>query len=152
MKTKKINKWISLIANLGVVGGLVFVGFEVQQNTTQIRAEASYSINESLSNLNSAIYNDSVFADIVLRGEERLSSLSPTEQRQFNAYQYDRINLAIYVLDLEDDGLAQLHFPYVDRLAQDFSRSPGLQEFLVLVEDEWVGHPELYERLRKRDE
>jgi hypothetical protein len=152
VKTKKINKWITLIANLGVVGGLVFVGFEVQQNTTQIRAEASYSINESLSNLNSAIYNDSVFADIVVRGEERLSSLSPTEQRQFNAYQYDRINLAIYVLDLEDDGLAQLHFPYVDRLAQDFSRSPGLQEFLVLVEDEWVGHPELYERLRKRDE
>lgn len=152
MKTKRINKWITLIANLGVVGGLVFVGFEVQQNTTQIRAEASYSINESLSNLNSAIYNDSVFADIVVRGEERLSSLSPTEQRQFKVYQYDRINLAIYVLELEDDGLAQLHFPYVDRLAQDFHRSPGLQEFLVLVEDEWVGHPELYERLRNRDE
>lgn len=151
MKTKKVNKWITLIANLGVVGGLVFVGLEIQQNTTQIRADASYSINEALSNLNSAIYNDPIFADIVVRGEENLSSLSLAEQRQFNAYQYDRINLAIYVLDLEDDGLAKLHFPYVDRLAQDFHRSSGLQEFLILVEDEWVGHPELYERLRKRD-
>ena len=152
MKAKKVNKWITLVANLGVVGGLVFVGLEVQQNTTQIRAEASYSINEALSNLNSAIYNDPIFADIVLRGEENISSLSLVEQRQFNAYQYDRINLAIYVLDLEADGLSQIHFPYVDRLAQDFHGSSGLQEFLNLVEDDWVGHPELYERLRKRDQ
>ena len=92
MKTKKIKLWITLIANLGVVGGLIFVGFEVQQNTTQIRAEASYSINEALSNLNSAIYNDPVFADIVVRGDKKFSSLNPTERRQFNAYQYDRIN------------------------------------------------------------
>ncbi len=152
MKTKKIKLWITLIANLGVVGGLVFVGFEVQQNTTQIRAEASYSINEALSNLNSAIYNDPVFADIVMRGEKEFFSLNPTEQRQFNAYQYDRLNLGIHVLTLEDQGLSQVHFPYVDRLVKDFHRSPGLQEFLVFIEDERVGEPELYERLRIRDE
>ena len=152
MKTKKIKLWITLIANLGVVGGLVFVGFEVQQNTTQIRAEASYSINEALSNLNSAIYNDPVFADIVVRGEKEFFSLNPTEQRQFNAYQYDRLNLARHVLTLEDQGLSQVHFPYLDRLVKDFHRSPGLQEFLRFIEDERVGEPELYERLRIRDE
>ncbi len=152
MKTKKIKLWITLIANLGVVGGLVFVGYEVQQNTTQIRAEASYSINEALSVLNSAIYNDPVFADIVVRGEKEFFSLNPTEQRQFNAYQYDRLNLARHVLTLEDQGLAQVHFPYVDRLVKDFHRNPGLQEFLVFIEDERVGEPELYERLRTRDE
>jgi len=152
VKAKKINTWVGLIANAGVVGGLVFVGYEVQQNTTQMRAEAAYSINEALSIHNSAIYNDSVFADIVVRGDEDLSSLNPVEQRQYFAFQYDRINLAIYVLDLEDDGISEIHFPYVDRLVQDFHRSPGLQEFLKLVEDEWVGHPELYERLRIRNE
>ncbi len=152
MKTKKIKLSITLIANLGVVGGLVFVGFEVQQNTTQIRAEASYSINEALSNLNSAIYNDPVFANIVVRGEKEFFSLNPTEQRQFNAYQYDRLNLARHVLTLEDQGLSQVHFPYLDRLVKDFHRSPGLQEFLRFIEDERVGEPELYERLRIRDE
>ncbi len=152
MKTKKVKLWITLIANLGVVGGLVFVGFEVQQNTTQIRAEASYSINEALSNLNSAIYNDPVFADIVVRGDKKFSSLNPTERRQFNAYQYDRLNLARHVLTLEDQGLSQVHFPYLDRLVKDFHRSPGLQEFLVFIEDERVGDPELFERLRIRDE
>ena len=152
MKAKKINTWVGLIANAGVVGGLVFVGYEVQQNTTQMRAEAAYSINEALSIHNSAIYNDAVFADIAVRGDKDFSSLNPVEQRQYFAFQYDRINLAIYVLDLEDDGISEIHFPYVDRLIQDFHRRPGLQEFLKLVEDEWVGHPELYERLRKRSE
>ena len=149
MRTKKINSWIALVANLGVVAGLVFVGYEVQQNTTQIRADASYSVNEALSTLNSAIYNDAVFANIVVKGENDYSSLSSTEQRQFNAYQYDRINLATYVLDLEDDGLSQIHFPYVERLVQDFHRSPGLQEFLISIENDWVGESDLYERLRK---
>ncbi len=152
MKTKKINSWVTLIANLGVVAGLVFVGLEVQQNTTQTRADASNSINEALSVLNSALYNDPVFADIVVRGEKSYSSLTETEQRQFGAYQYDRVNLAIHVLTLEDDGLTQVHFPYVDRLAQDFHRSSGLQEFLISIEDDWVGERELYERLRIRDE
>ena len=152
MIREQINSWVALIANLGVVGGLVFVGLEVQQNTTQIRAEASYSINEALGILNSAIYNDPVFADMVVRGEKSFSSLTEVEQRQFSAYQYDRVNLAIHVLTLEDEGLSEVHFPYVDRLAQDFHGSPGLQAFLVFVEDDWVGHRELYERLRKRDE
>ena len=152
MKAKKINSLIGLIANAGVVGGLVFVGYEVQQNTTQMRAEASYTVNEALSIHNSAIYNDAVFADIAVRGDKDLSFLNPVEQRQYFAFQYDRINLAIYILELEDDGITEIHFPYVDRLVQDFHRSSGLQEFLVLVEDEWVGHPELYERLRKRVE
>jgi hypothetical protein len=152
VKAKKIKSWVGLIANAGVVSGLVFLGYEVQQNTTQMRAEAAYSINEALSIHNSAIYNDAVFADIAVRGDKGLSSLNPVEQSQYFAYQYDRINLAIYVLDLEYDGISGIHFPYVDRLVQDFHRRPGLQEFLILVEDEWVGHPELYEKLRLRNE
>ena len=128
------------------------MGLQVQQNTTQIRADASNSINEALSVINSALYNDPVFADIVVRGEKSYLSLTETEQRQFEAFQYDRVNLATHILTLEDDGLTQVHFPYVDRLAQDFHRSSGLQEFLISIEDDWVGNRELYERLRMRDE
>ena len=151
MKNGKIDSWITLLANLGVIGGLVFVGYGIAQNTTQIRSEASYSINEALNLHNSAIYSDPVFADIVVRGEEEFSSLNPTERRQFGSYQYDRINLAIHIMSMENDGLSEIHFPFVDRLIQDFHRSPGLQEFLISIEDDWVGTPELYERLRLRD-
>ncbi len=152
MKRKFRRDLIEGVGIVAIVGSLIFVGMEVQQNTTQIRAEASYSINEALSVLNSAIYNDPVFADILMRGEKEFFSLNPTEQRQFNAYQYDRINLARHISILEDEGLSEVHFPYHDRLVMDFHRSPGLQEFLVFVDDEWVGDREFYERLRTRDE
>jgi len=152
LKLEDTKSWISLIANLGVVAGLIFVGLEVQQNTTQMRADASNSINEALSVINSALYSDSVFADVVVRGEKSYSSLTETEQRQFAAWVYDRVNLATHILKLENDGLTQVHFPYVDRLAQDFHRSAGIQEFLIAIEDHWVGEQELYERLRVRDE
>jgi hypothetical protein len=152
LKIEDTKSWISLIANLGVVAGLIFVGLEVQQNTTQMRADASNSINEALSVINSALYSDPVFADVVVRGEKSYASLTETEQRQFGAWVYDRVNLATHVLKLEEDGLTQVHFPYVDRLAQDFHRSAGLQEFLVATGDDWVGERELYERLRVSDE
>ena len=132
--------------------GLIFLGFEVQQNTTQLRTESSYSVNEALSMLNAGVYNDGILANILERGEKNLSSLDPAERRQFVAYQFDRINLAIHIQSLEADGISDIHFPYVDFLIAQYQSKQGLQEFLVLIESEWAGSRELYDRLRKRDE
>ena len=40
MKSKKVNRWITLVANAGVIGGLIFLGVEIQQNTNTTRATA----------------------------------------------------------------------------------------------------------------
>lgn len=49
MDTDKVNKWLSLIANLGVLAGLVLVAIEVNQNTKATIASASEQItNQSL--------------------------------------------------------------------------------------------------------
>ncbi len=48
MRSEKLNWWLTLVANLGVIGGLIFLGYETRQNRSQMRAEAAYSINESL--------------------------------------------------------------------------------------------------------
>lgn len=40
MKLTEMNQWFTLIANMGIVGGLFFLAYEVQQNTTQLRAES----------------------------------------------------------------------------------------------------------------
>ncbi|MGI9323718.1 MAG: hypothetical protein ACR2PZ_00755 [Pseudomonadales bacterium] len=149
MQTEKLNTWLSLVANFGVIAGLLFLGYEIRQNTTQLRSEASYSMNAAISLINSGVYNDAVFADIKVRGEADFSSLNPTERQQFIAFQFDRINLAIHYRALLDEGLSDIHFPYDRFLINDFHRNPGLQQFLEAVEDTWVGEPELYEELRK---
>lgn len=131
---------------MGVVGGLVFLGFEVQQNTTQLRTEASYSVSEALSKLNAAVYNDPVLADVLVRGEQDIALLDETELRQFSLYQFDRINLAQHIEVLKQAGVTDIHFPYVDFLEKDFHSKAGLQQFLVLVDEEWEGSRELYNR------
>lgn len=102
--------------------------------------------------LNAAIYNDPTLADILERGEADFSVLDPTEQRQFISYQFDRINLAIHIRELEEDGLTEIHFPYVDFLVQQFRSNPGLQQFLIAVDEEWEGSRELYDRMLIRAE
>jgi|GEM_PF-6820350 len=46
MNGDKINRWLSLEANVGVIAGLVFVAMEIQTNTESniIAVEANYSV------------------------------------------------------------------------------------------------------------
>lgn len=53
MDTNKLNKWLSLVANVGVLLGLILVAFELQQNSelmrvqiNQARADAAMVSNE----------------------------------------------------------------------------------------------------------
>lgn len=147
MKKFDLHQIVSILANIGVFGGLVFLGYETRQNTIQLRAEASYSITEGLNLLNSGLYNNPQLADLINRGEQDLSLLTTAERYQFFSYQFARVNLAIHVQILEQDGVSDVQFPYLEFLTKEFHNKPGLQQFLVKVKDVWVGAPELYEML-----
>ena len=148
MKPKKLNAWLTLIANFGVIAGLIFLGYEIRQNTVQLRAEAIYSINEAISMLNAGVYNDAVLADIKVRGEADFSSLNPIEREQFIMYQFDRINLAEVYLALRNEGLTDIHFPFDQYLIRDFRSKPGLQQFLKHVDEDWEGSRYLYDQMK----
>ena len=147
MKLDKLNAWLTLIANFGVIAGLIFLAYEIRQNTTQLRAEASYSISEALSLQNAGIYGDPVFADIKIRGETDFHSLNQVEREQFVAYQFDRINLAIHYSVLRDEGLTDVHFPYDQFLIREFRSKPGLQQFLRYIDEDWEGSRDLYDQM-----
>ena len=72
MDRDRLNWWLTILANVGMLGGLVFVGFEIRQNTSQLRAEASSSITASVNELNAGLYGDSDLAELVFRGEADL--------------------------------------------------------------------------------
>lgn len=110
MNRKNLNWWLSVVANLGVIGGLVFVGYEVRQNTVQLRAESSRSITETVNALNGGVYSDPELADILLRGTKDLTALNAVERNQFDAFQFARLNIAEYALDLEREGVSDLNF------------------------------------------
>ena len=49
MKLSELNEWLTLVANVGVIAGIVFLAIEIQQNTDVIRAS---SYNENLNSFN----------------------------------------------------------------------------------------------------
>ena len=113
----------------------------------QMRAEAAYSINQSLETLNADRYHDPALVELLMRGEEDLGRLNPVEREQFVAYQYSRVNLADYMLTLEKEGISDVHIGYVVWTVRAFRSKPGLKEWIASIEDTWVGSDELYARL-----
>ena len=95
-----------------------------------MRAEGAYSINQSVETLNQAIYLDQEFADLLHRGEKSFNDLDPVEQSRLAAFFFSEINLAQYIMSLEDEGLADLHFRYVDFKIDQFRTIPGRKEFV----------------------
>ena len=130
MKKIDLAQIITVLANVGVVIGLVFLTLEIRQNNVQLRAEGAYSINESVETLNQAVYLDKEFADLLLRGEKSFIDLEPVEQRRLATYFFSEIYLAQYILSLENEGLSNLDFRYVDFKVDQFRTIPGRKEFV----------------------
>ena len=147
MKKIELSQTVTILANLGVLLGLVFVGFEVLQNTQELRSEGARSITESVNATNAGIYSDPGLADLKMRGEQDLRSLDPVERERFDSWQFSRLNIAEYVLDLEREGVTDLNFRYVEVIVRDFNQKPGLRAFIREYEETYVGSRELLSRL-----
>jgi len=85
MKKIDLGQTFGIIANLGVIAGILLLVFELNQNRTLIAAQTRDSISQSVVSKLGESAGNSVLADIVRRadvGEE----LTPTEQYQYTAY------------------------------------------------------------------
>ena len=86
------NQWLTLIANFSVVGGLIFLAFEVRHNSNVSQAQ----IQTELLSLGHETHNwkrDAQFADVVVRASEDYSTLSPAEKTQFDTFVFQFFNV-----------------------------------------------------------
>ena len=143
----KINTWLNLGANLGVIASIIFLAFQIKQNTSQMQTEASFSINQTLHELNSAIYQDSSFAELYLRGCDSYSNLTEIEKLRFSRYGFEMLNLYIYSNTLKQQELQEIHTDVSRVIAERFQKNPGLMEFLKSIKNEWAASDELYQKL-----
>ena len=59
-----MNTWLSLIANIGVVAGIVFVGIEINQNNRLLQLETSADTLENRRYIRRAVFEDTDIAEI----------------------------------------------------------------------------------------
>ena len=74
-----VNRWLTLAANVGVMAGIIFLAFELQQNTVATQLEAASNFQDSFSELDLFIVGNPEFADLLRKGREG-EETSPTDE------------------------------------------------------------------------
>jgi hypothetical protein len=85
MKKIELGQSISILANLGVIAGIVFLAVELQQNNSFLQAQAGYALSENRASNNDLLKSSPEFADLISKleaGEE----LTPSERWQEHGF------------------------------------------------------------------
>ena len=97
MNSSKVNEWLTLIANVAVVGGIIFLAIEISQNNELLRSESRQAlIANDVASLAANFQNADVFAKLVSDSEMsaedqlRLSFMFALDlrNREFEYFQY----------------------------------------------------------------
>ena len=67
MKTEKVNSWLTLGANVGVLIGLILLVIEIRQNTNMMQAQMSQSRSETARSGLQATYNSEYIPSIMIK-------------------------------------------------------------------------------------
>jgi hypothetical protein len=85
MKKIDVGQTIQILANIGVLAGIAFLAFELQQNTRAVQLASAQSYLTGGSELDLRIATDADLAALLLRSN---SSLSPVEELQLERFRY----------------------------------------------------------------
>lgn len=109
MKKIDLGQTIGILANLGVVAGIVFLAIEIGQNNAQLSSQSRFNYYQTRFGLNAMIAQDGDLADIVSRavaGEE-LTRGEAVQARQvtellFGMWEYEFGEFEAGNISLED--------------------------------------------------
>ena len=85
MNSEKINNWLTLGANIGVLAGIVFLAYELQQNTVATQLEVASNFQNSFTEIEMLIAGYPEFTDLLMKGREG-GDFSPTDQLRLGAF------------------------------------------------------------------
>ena len=85
MDLEKFNKWMTLIANLGVVIGIIFLIIEIQQNTAVTRSAAEMEFTNMGVDTFMRVAESPEYAKVMLVGRENPEALSTVQKEQYKS-------------------------------------------------------------------
>jgi len=114
MKKIDLAQTIGILANVGVLFGIVFLAFEVRQTGDALHAQMADSVAGGFITLNMATISDPQVANVWITGLYQPDSLTTTEAVQFSMYmrglfnQYERLH-DLYEIGLMDETDWEFH-------------------------------------------
>lgn len=88
MQTKRINKWLTLLANIGVLVGIVFLAIEVRQSNRIAVAATEISVRDQFNSINEQILANDVLAQLLVKATDAKAVFTAVESEKLYAYMY----------------------------------------------------------------
>lgn len=92
MKKIDVNSSLSLIANIGVVVGIIFLVVEIQQSNRIATASTEIEIRGLFSGINESVYAVSGMAELLKKAQESDAQLAMEETIKLRGYVYRLVN------------------------------------------------------------
>ena len=86
MKKIDLGQSIGILANLGVIAGIIFLGIEINQANQAARSQARTDIATSIAELNASFADNAELAEIFLRGLPNPDGLTALERLRVSSY------------------------------------------------------------------
>jgi hypothetical protein len=93
MEVDKLNRWLSLAANIGVIAGIIFLGIEIRQNTSVTRSAASQEISGAQVDFFMRVAESPDLARVV-----KVATESPGELSELEVLRYQYVTGAVFML------------------------------------------------------
>jgi len=139
LEADRLNRWLTLGANLGVIAGIIFLGFELRQNNQLLVEEARYSMLEnqkewayfisSANNVTDAVMSPDSNSDLSKTDEIRRRELFGTllfmwqwefEQSQSNLFGGSEVSVEAYKYGWRNYKIAEIWPEIRDWYSDDF--------------------------------
>ncbi len=85
MNKNKFGEWLTIATNIAVVAGIVALAFEVNQNTKQMRAQASFNLLQNRVQIRSGVVENPEIAEFWVRVQSG-EPLSAIDARRVQAH------------------------------------------------------------------
>lgn len=102
-----IRGWVEAIANLGVLVGLLFLVYEVNQTNINQRMEAKLSLSERFSEFDGGVAENNDLAQILVKADSQGAGLSQVELLPYQSHYHRWMNILMRVDALYDEGVLE---------------------------------------------
>ena len=84
MKKLDLGQSLTILANMGVIAGIIFLGIEIRDSNTQARIATTQEAVSNLSSWRADLAADEDLTEIYTKGLAALDQLSPNDQARFS--------------------------------------------------------------------
>jgi hypothetical protein len=131
----RFNQWLTLVANVGVIAGIVFLAYEIRLNTQAVTAETTTTYLENWLQGNLPVAEEPELASAVAKvaGADGFSALTPAESSQVASLFIVQLKAAEFAHYQYSQGLLdeELWWANAEGMYDYFSDFPAVRNFWI---------------------